>query len=98
MFGKRFLRSVNSTVGAVGATSTQVVSTLVSGKAYILSANTNFWFAQGGSGTTTATKTSGSVYVAAGAFADIIGSNGPAIAVLQDSAAGQISIVPVDEI
>ena len=32
MFGKRFLRTVNSTVGAVGAASAEIVSNLVPGK------------------------------------------------------------------
>ena len=98
MFGKRFLRTVNSTVGAVGAASAEIVSNLVAGKAYVFCSSTACWIKQGPTGTITASKASGSSFVGAGVEIDIHGSNGNSLAVIQDAAGGNASITPVDEI
>lgn len=98
MFGKRYLRSKDSVTAAVGAASVELLLPMLPGKGYVFVSNIACWIKQGPTTTVTATAGSGSSLIPAGVMVDIHGSNGNAIALIQDAAGGKASLTPMDEI
>lgn len=79
---------------AVGAVSAQF-STLgmLTGHWYVYTASTDSWIQQGAN--PTAAKSAGSMFVAKGQPVLLDGAQGPKLAVLQDTAGGNASLVEV---
>jgi hypothetical protein len=79
---------------AVGAVSAQFpLGTMSAGHLFVFSSSTDCWIAQGAN--PTAAKAAGSMFVQKGALVYIDGAQGARLAVLQDAAGGNASLVEI---
>jgi len=98
MFGKDFVTTVGAVSVAIAGTSATLTSTLVAGKVYSLVTNTACWIKQGVGAQTAVAGAANNVLVPAGGTVYLHGSNGPQVAVVQDTAPGTCSINLITEI
>jgi hypothetical protein len=78
---------------AVSGSSAQFSTTMKAGQIFAFTASTDCWICQGAN--PTAAKSAGSMFVAKGSRQLIDGGEGAKLAVLQDSAGGNASLVEV---
>jgi len=98
MQAKALVRTAGANFLAVGAASAEIKSDMLPGKLYMFTCSQACWVKQGEAGSTTASAGANSVLCLPVQTYFFHGSNGPALAVIQDAVAGKASINLMDEI